>query len=73
MRYQLNTVPGVAEVASIGGFVREYQIDLDPNRLVAYGLTIRDVIEAVKMSNNDVGGKVLEKGRRRVHRARPRA
>jgi ABC-type polysaccharide/polyol phosphate export permease len=49
-------------VASIGGFVRQYQIDVDPNRLAAYGLTIRDVVEAVQMSNNNVGGKVLEKG-----------
>jgi Cu(I)/Ag(I) efflux system membrane protein CusA/SilA len=62
VRYQLNSVPGVAEVASIGGFVRQYQIDVDPNRLAAYGLTIRDVVEAVQMSNNNVGGKVLEKG-----------
>ena len=52
----------MAEVASIGGFVRQYQIDVDPNRLAAYGLTIRDVVEAVQMSNNNVGGKVLEKG-----------
>ena len=62
VRYQLNSVPGVAEVASIGGFVRQYQIDVDPNRLAAYGLTIRDVVEAVQMSNNNVGGKVLEQG-----------
>ncbi len=62
VRYQLNSVPGVAEVASIGGYVRQYQIDVDPNRLSAYGLTIRDVVEAVQMSNNNVGGKVLEKG-----------
>jgi Cu(I)/Ag(I) efflux system membrane protein CusA/SilA len=62
VRYQLNSVPGVAEVASIGGFVRQYQIDVDPNRLSAYGLTIRDVVEAVQMSNNNVGGKVLEQG-----------
>ena len=62
IRYQLNSVPGVAEVASIGGFVRQYQIDIDPDRLSAYGLTIRDVVEAVQMSNNNVGGKVLEKG-----------
>ncbi len=62
VRYQLNSVPGVAEVASIGGFVRQYQIDVDPNRLAAYGLTVRDVVEAVQMSNNNVGGKVLEKG-----------
>jgi copper/silver efflux system protein len=62
VRYQLNSVPGVAEVASIGGFVRQYQIDVDPNRLASYGLAIRDVIEAVQMSNNNVGGKVLEQG-----------
>jgi Cu(I)/Ag(I) efflux system membrane protein CusA/SilA len=62
VRYQLNSVPGVAEVASIGGFVRQYQIDVDPNRLAAYGLTIRDVVEAVQTSNNNVGGKVLEQG-----------
>jgi Cu(I)/Ag(I) efflux system membrane protein CusA/SilA len=62
VRYQLNAVPGVAEVASIGGFVRQYQIDVDPNRLAAYGLSIRDVISAVGMSNNNVGGKVVEQG-----------
>ena len=60
VRYQLNAVPGVAEVASIGGFVREYQIDLDPNKLAAYGLSLRDVMEAVERSNNNVGGKVIE-------------
>ncbi|MGH9316481.1 MAG: efflux RND transporter permease subunit, partial [Thermoanaerobaculia bacterium] len=62
VRYQLNSVPGVAEVASIGGFVRQYQIDVDPNKLTAYGLSIRDVIEAVQRSNNNVGGKVIEQG-----------
>ncbi len=61
VRYQLNTVPGVAEVASIGGFVREYQIDLDPNKLFAYSIKIGDVMEAVKRSNKDVGGRLLEK------------
>ena len=60
VRYQLNTVPGVAEVASIGGFVREYQIDLDPNRLFAYKVTVGQVMEAIKRSNNDVGGRLLE-------------
>jgi len=62
VRYQLNAVPGVAEVASIGGFVRQYQVDVDPNRLAAYGLSIRDVLSAVQMSNNNVGGKVVEQG-----------
>jgi copper/silver efflux system protein len=60
VRYQLNAVPGVAEVASIGGFVREYQIDLDPNKLAAYGVSLHDVMEAVERSNNNVGGKVVE-------------
>ena len=62
VRYQLNTVPGVAEVASVGGFVREYQIDLDPNRLYAYNVKVGEVMDAVKRSNNDVGGKLLEQG-----------
>ena len=62
VRYQLNSVPGVAEVASIGGFVRQYQIDVDPNKLAAYGLSVRDVIDAVQRSNGNVGGKVLEQG-----------
>lgn len=61
VRYQLNTVPGVAEVASVGGFVREYQIDLDPNRLFAYNVKVGEVVDAVKRSNNDVGGRLLEK------------
>ncbi|ABB31781.1 heavy metal efflux pump, CzcA family [Geobacter metallireducens RCH3] len=60
VRYQLNTVPGVAEVASIGGYVREYQIDLDPNRLFAYNVKVDQVMEAVKRSNNDVGGRLME-------------
>jgi Cu(I)/Ag(I) efflux system membrane protein CusA/SilA len=60
VRYQLNTVQGVAEVASIGGFVREYQIDLDPNRLFAYKISVGQVLEAIKASNRDVGGRLLE-------------
>ncbi|SNB45399.1 efflux RND transporter permease subunit [Geobacter sp. DSM 9736] len=60
VRYQLNTVQGVAEVASIGGFVREYQIDLDPNRLFSYKITTGQVMEAVQRSNKDVGGRLLE-------------
>ena len=62
VRYQLNAVPGVAEVASIGGFVRQYQIDLDPNKLTAFNVPIRDVVNAVQMSNNNVGGKTVEQG-----------
>jgi len=60
VRYQLNTVPGVAEVASIGGFVREYQIDLDPVKLQAYRVSTGQVMEAVGRSNKDVGGRLVE-------------
>lgn len=60
VRYQLNAVPGVAEVASIGGFVREYQIDVEPNKMAAYGVSIHDLMEAVQKSNNNVGGKSIE-------------
>jgi len=60
LRYWLESVPGVAEVASVGGFVKEYQIQLDPNKLAAYGIPLKKVAEAVRRSNNDVGGRVLE-------------
>src|SRR5437868_3066646 len=60
LRYQLETVPGVAEVASIGGFVRQYQVNIDPNKLLAYGIPLSTVIDRVKSSTNEVGGRVLE-------------
>jgi Cu(I)/Ag(I) efflux system membrane protein CusA/SilA len=60
VRYQLNAVPGVAEVASIGGFVRQYQIDVDPGKLRAYKIPMRAVFEAVQQSNSNVGAKVVE-------------
>src|SRR5438477_30675 len=60
IRYQLNSVPGVAEVASIGGFVRQYQIDVDPNRLRAYKISLSTVVDAVMHSNRNVGGNVVE-------------
>jgi Cu(I)/Ag(I) efflux system membrane protein CusA/SilA len=62
LRYQLETVSGVAEVASIGGFVREYQVNLDPGKLRAYGIPLSTVIEKVRASTNEVGGRVLEMG-----------
>ncbi|HVB98766.1 MAG TPA: efflux RND transporter permease subunit, partial [Candidatus Dormibacteraeota bacterium] len=62
LRYQLETVPGVAEVASIGGFVRQYQVNLDPNKLLAYGIPLRTVIARVRESTNEVGGRILEMG-----------
>jgi Cu(I)/Ag(I) efflux system membrane protein CusA/SilA len=60
IRYQLNTVPGVAEVASVGGQVQQYQVDIDANRLRGYGLTLSEVIAAVAGSNSNVGGNVVE-------------
>jgi Cu(I)/Ag(I) efflux system membrane protein CusA/SilA len=60
LRYALQSVPGVAEVASIGGFVKQYQITVDPNRLVAYAIPLDMVVEAVRSSNNEVGGRLLE-------------
>jgi copper/silver efflux system protein len=60
LRYWLASVPGVAEVASIGGFVKQYQVNIDPNKLAAFGIGIKDVIQAIKMSNNDVEGRLLE-------------
>jgi Cu(I)/Ag(I) efflux system membrane protein CusA/SilA len=60
IRYQLNAVPGVAEVASVGGYVQQYQIDVDPNRLRTYNLPLSAVVAAVRDSNLNVGGNVLE-------------
>jgi copper/silver efflux system protein len=60
IRYQLNAVPGVAEVASIGGVVRQYQIDVDPHRLRAYKIPLSTVVDAVMRSNRNVGGNVVE-------------
>lgn len=62
IRYQLNAVPGVAEVASVGGHVQQYQIDVDPNRLRAYAIPLSQVVEAVQRSNSNVGGNVVEQG-----------
>ena len=60
LRYWLASVPGVAEVASIGGFVKQYQVNIDPNKLAAYDLAVSDVIRAIKASNNEVEGRLLE-------------
>jgi Cu(I)/Ag(I) efflux system membrane protein CusA/SilA len=60
LRYRLQSVPGVSEVASLGGFVQQYQVTVDPNRLKAYDLAIMDVAGAVRRSNNEVGGRLLE-------------
>jgi len=60
LRFALQSVPGVAEVASVGGFVKEYQVQVDPNRLLAYGITLPQVLSAVRASNSETGGEVLE-------------
>jgi Cu(I)/Ag(I) efflux system membrane protein CusA/SilA len=60
LRYPLQTVPGVAEVASVGGFVKQYQVEVDPNVLLAYGIPLAKVKQAIQRSNQDVGGRVVE-------------
>ena len=62
LRYYLKSVAGVAEVAPLGGFGRQYQVNLDPNRLQAYGITVNRVIDAVRAGNNDVSGRLIEFG-----------
>ncbi|MBI4355523.1 MAG: efflux RND transporter permease subunit, partial [Candidatus Omnitrophica bacterium] len=60
LRYYLQSVPGVAEVASIGGFVKQYQVTVDPNRLLAYNIPLTKVVEAIRTGNQEVGGRLLE-------------
>ncbi len=60
MRYPLQTVAGVSEVASVGGYVKQYQIEVDPNALLAYGIPLAKVKQAIQRSNNDVGGRLIE-------------
>lgn len=60
LRYHLQSVPGVAEVAPLGGFIRQYQVTVDPNRLAAFRIPIARVVEAVRQGNNDAGGRLLE-------------
>jgi heavy metal efflux pump (cobalt-zinc-cadmium) len=60
VKLNLQGVQGVAEVASVGGFVRQYQVDVNPNKMKAYGITLADIKNGVMRSNNDVGGKILE-------------
>jgi len=62
LRYELMSVPGVAEVASIGGYVKQYQVEVDPNKLLAYNVPLSTVRTALQRSNNDVGGRLIEMG-----------
>jgi Cu(I)/Ag(I) efflux system membrane protein CusA/SilA len=71
LRYALQAVPGVAEVAPVGGFVRQYQVNVDPNKLLAYKIPINMVVDAVQKSNNDVGARLVEQtGREYMVRGR---
>ncbi len=60
LKYWLESVPGVAEVASVGGYVKQYQVEVNPDTLLAYNIPLRRIIEAIRRSNNDVGGRVVE-------------
>jgi Cu(I)/Ag(I) efflux system membrane protein CusA/SilA len=60
LRYAIQSVPGVAEVAPVGGFVRQYQVNLDPNTLLAYKIPLDKVVETIRQGNNDVGGRLVE-------------
>ena len=60
VQFQIRAVPGVAEVASVGGFVKQYQVTIDPNKLLAYKIPINQVVEQIRRSNQEVGGRVLE-------------
>jgi len=62
LRYELSAIPGVSEVASIGGFVKQYQVNVDPNKLAYYRIPLNKIKMAIKNSNNDVGGRLLEMG-----------
>ncbi len=72
LKYYLKAVPGVAEVATVGGLVRQYQVNVDPSRLRAYGLPIQRVVGALRSGNRDAGGQVIESGGSEVHGARTR-
>src|SRR3990167_1519462 len=60
LKFHLQSVPGVSEVASVGGFVKQYQVHIDPNRLFSYNITLTQVMNAIRAGNNDTGGRVLE-------------
>ena len=68
LRYALESVKGVSEVAPVGGFVKQYQVDLDPNKLLAYGIPLNEVVNKIRMSNGDVGGKILRHDAPRIIR-----
>ena len=70
LKYQLTAVDGVSEVASVGGFVKQYQVTVDPTKLRAYNLSLKDVSTAIERSNGEVGGRSIELAETRIHPAR---
>jgi len=66
VRYRLQSLPGIAEVSSVGGYVKSYQVILDPKKLIQYGVGIMEVMESLKVANNNVSGKVVDMGGREV-------
>jgi Cu(I)/Ag(I) efflux system membrane protein CusA/SilA len=68
VRYWLDSVPGVSEVASVGGYVKQYQVSIDPDKLSGYGLPINKVIDAIRANNNDVGGRRIHGPRAWLHK-----
>lgn len=60
LRYWIESVPGIAEVATVGGYVKQYQVEIDPNKLLAYKIPLHNIISAIRASNNDVGGRIIE-------------
>jgi Cu(I)/Ag(I) efflux system membrane protein CusA/SilA len=62
LKYELSAIPGVSEVASVGGFVKQYQVNVDPTKLASYNISLSKVKMAIKQSNNDVGGRLMEMG-----------
>jgi len=62
LKYELSAIPGVSEVASVGGFVKQYQVNVDPTKLASYGIPLSKIKMAIKQSNNDVGGRLMEMG-----------
>ena len=62
LKYELSAIPGVSEVASVGGFVKQYQVNIDPTKLASYNIPLSKVKMAIKQSNNDVGGRLMEMG-----------
>ncbi len=71
LRYWLSSVPGVAEIATIGGFVKQYQVNVDPTKLLAYGIPLNRIIEVIRASNNEGRRGFAGDGRKGISGSRP--